>query len=57
MSQSTPTITIPQPQLRLPTAADVAMLAAERHPMCVSVLMTTTPSERCCPVTGPHCRA
>ncbi len=49
MSQSTGTTTIPQPQLRLPTAADVAMLAAERHPMCVSVLMTTTPSERLLP--------
>jgi hypothetical protein len=49
MSQSTPTITTPQSQLRLPTAADVAMLAAERHPMCVSVLMTTTPSEQLLP--------
>ena len=46
MSQPTPTNTIPQPQLRLPTAADVAMLAAERHTMSVSVLMTTTPSEQ-----------
>jgi hypothetical protein len=49
MSQSTPTITTPQPQLRLPTAADVALLAAERHPMCLSVLLTTTPSERMVP--------
>jgi hypothetical protein len=49
MSQSTPTTTNPEPQLRLPTAADVAMLAAERHPMCVSLLMTTTPSERLLP--------
>ncbi len=44
MSQSTSTIT-DSPQLRLPTAADVAMLAAERHPMCLSVLMRTTPAE------------
>jgi hypothetical protein len=32
------------PSLRLPTAADVARLAAERHPMCLSVLMRTTPA-------------
>jgi hypothetical protein len=44
MSQSPSTIT-DSPQLRLPTAADVAMLAAERHPMCLSVLMRTTPAE------------
>ncbi len=48
MSPSTPT-TPPPPPLRLPTAADVARLAAERHPMCLSVLMTTTPSERMLP--------
>lgn len=44
MSQSTFASTLP-PQLRLPTAADVARLAAERHPMCVSLLMATTPRE------------
>jgi hypothetical protein len=44
MSQPTSTITT-SPQLRLPTAADVAMLAAERHPMCLSLLMRTTPAE------------
>ena len=33
------------PPLRLPTAADVARLAAERHSMCLSVLMRTTPAE------------
>jgi hypothetical protein len=32
-------------QLRLPTTADVARLAAERHPMCLSLLMATTPAE------------
>ncbi len=35
----------PTPHLRLPTAADVARTAAEQHPMCLSILMTTTPSE------------
>jgi hypothetical protein len=48
MSQPTSTITT-SPQLRLPTAADVSMLAAERHPMCLSLLMTTTASERMVP--------
>ncbi len=48
MSQPTSTITT-SPQLRLPTAADVAMLAAERHPMSLSLLMTTTASERMVP--------
>ena len=40
MSQSTSTITN-SPQLSLPTAADVAMLAAERHSMCLSWSPTT----------------
>jgi hypothetical protein len=43
MPQSRPDTAIPT--LRLPTAADVARLAAESHPMCLSVLMATTPSE------------
>ncbi len=37
--------TVAPPQLRLPTAADVARLAAQRHPLCLSLLMTTTPAE------------
>jgi hypothetical protein len=37
--------TVPPTSLRLPTAADVARLAAERHPMCLSLLMATTPAE------------
>ena len=37
--------TIPPTPLRLPTVADVARLAAERHPMCLSLLMATTPAE------------
>jgi hypothetical protein len=42
----TPTLEpIPPVPLRLPTAADVARLAAERHPMCLSLLMATTPAE------------
>jgi hypothetical protein len=37
------------PELRLPTAADVARLAAERHPVCLSLLMATTPAEAMLP--------
>ena len=37
--------TVAPPQLRLPTAADVARVAAQRHPLCLSLLMTTTPAE------------
>lgn len=40
-----PTHLTPAAHLRLPTAADVARIAAERHPMCLSILMTTTPAE------------
>ena len=41
------------PQLRLPTAEDVSRLAAQRHPMCLSLLMATTPAEN----MGPDDRA
>jgi hypothetical protein len=36
-------------QLRPPTTADVAELAAVRHPMCLSLLMATTPAEAMLP--------
>ena len=49
MLNSTLTTTDPLRQLRLPTAADVSRLAAQRHPMSLSVLMATTPAERMLP--------
>lgn len=36
---------IAPPVLNLPTAADISRLAVQRHPICLSILMETTPAE------------
>jgi hypothetical protein len=49
MTTTMPSTTRSAPALHLPTSAEAAALAAERHPICLTLLMATVPGDRMVP--------